>query len=283
MEHTFASQVARCLSHMHDHGYVHGDVKPLNIMRMGHGFKLIDLDASVSFAAGDFACAKFSSGFVPPECVFVDGDSGAACVRSPLCRVMVAADGALHYMEDAGRGDAGSDDGDGRDGEDEEDVKVTTLDFALVPSHPAQDMWAYGVVLYHMAAKCALFNCDFAGMPTPPFLTRAAPPAFVSPCSGAHHVFLSPRHAGNLVSDTDIRALAAWTDAYKAERLSHIADKYARNLVSQLLSKDPAKRPTVQQVLYHPFLSGKAASRLTGESAQYDVFISYRFNRCALT
>jgi len=96
-------------------------------------------------------------------------------------------------------------------------------------------------------------------------------------------VFLSPRHAGNLVSDTDIRALAAWTDAYKAERLSHIADKYARNLVSQLLSKDPAKRPTVQQVLHHPFLSGKTASRLSGESAQYDVFISYRFNRCALT
>jgi serine/threonine protein kinase len=187
MEHTFALQVARCLSHMHARGYVHGDVKPLNIMRMGHGFKLIDLDASVSFAAGDFACAKFSSGFVPPECIFVDGDSdsGAACVRSPLCRVMVAADGALHYMEDAGRGDAGSDDGNGHEGE-EEDVKVTTLDFALVPSHPAQDMWAYGVVLYHMAAKCALFNCDFAGTPhcnPPPPAARPRTSAATCPTS----------------------------------------------------------------------------------------------------
>jgi serine/threonine protein kinase len=31
---------------MHQKGLLHGDIKPLNIMRMGNQMKLIDLDAS---------------------------------------------------------------------------------------------------------------------------------------------------------------------------------------------------------------------------------------------
>jgi hypothetical protein len=40
--------------------------------------------------------------------------------------------------------------------------------------------------------------------------------------------------------------------------------------------KDPSKRPDMAHVLAHPFLTGAKAVRLTGQPAQYDVFLSYR-------
>eukprot|EP01037_Dinobryon_pediforme_P034773 gene34773-40845_t len=43
-----------------------------------------------------------------------------------------------------------------------------------------------------------------------------------------------------------------------------------------MLMKNPLKRPHMSQVLDHPFLSGKKATRMLGESAQFDVFLSYR-------
>ena len=60
-------------------------------------------------------------------------------------------------------------------------------------------------------------------------------------------------------------------------------DQYARNLISQLLTKQPAKRPTIQQVLSHPFMTGAQATRMQGDSAEYDVFLSYRVNSDAST
>ena len=40
--------------------------------------------------------------------------------------------------------------------------------------------------------------------------------------------------------------------------------------------KDPKKRPNFDQILAHPFLSGQKVSRMVGESAEFDVFLSYR-------
>ena len=49
-----------------------------------------------------------------------------------------------------------------------------------------------------------------------------------------------------------------------------------RNLLSQMLHKDPLQRPTLARVLAHPFLSGKKVARLVGDKPIYDVFLSYR-------
>ena len=54
-----------------------------------------------------------------------------------------------------------------------------------------------------------------------------------------------------------------------------ISNLEARNLVSQMLTKDPMKRPRMSQVLAHPFLTGRKAPRMLGESTEFDVFISY--------
>ena len=55
-----------------------------------------------------------------------------------------------------------------------------------------------------------------------------------------------------------------------------VPNKHARNLISLLLCKDPAARLTPKYVLSHPFLTGRNPSRLQGEQAKYDVFLSYR-------
>jgi hypothetical protein len=46
--------------------------------------------------------------------------------------------------------------------------------------------------------------------------------------------------------------------------------------VSLLLNKDAKKRPDAVHVLLHPFITGKRVSRLQGEDAKWDVFLSYR-------
>ncbi len=38
-------QLIRAVGHLHSEGLVHGDIKPLNIVREGERMKLIDLDA----------------------------------------------------------------------------------------------------------------------------------------------------------------------------------------------------------------------------------------------
>ena len=43
-----------------------------------------------------------------------------------------------------------------------------------------------------------------------------------------------------------------------------------------MLMRNPSKRPHMEQILAHPFLSGKKATRMLGERAQFDVFLSYR-------
>jgi hypothetical protein len=43
-----------------------------------------------------------------------------------------------------------------------------------------------------------------------------------------------------------------------------------------MLTKDADKRPTLQQVLAHPFLSKKSVVRMVGDNPEFDVFISYR-------
>jgi serine/threonine protein kinase len=59
------SQLCKSLEHMHDCGVVHGDMKPLNVVRVNGRMLVIDLDASTpcSHALG----YKSSSAYVPPE------------------------------------------------------------------------------------------------------------------------------------------------------------------------------------------------------------------------
>ncbi|RLO12439.1 hypothetical protein DYB28_009408, partial [Aphanomyces astaci] len=75
-------QVAAALDHLHSHRIVHGDLKKLNVLRMGVHLKLIDLDASTRI--GDVLGAKFSSGILPPGCMLFQLLSGEELVPTDV-------------------------------------------------------------------------------------------------------------------------------------------------------------------------------------------------------
>ena len=80
-------------------------------------------------------------------------------------------------------------------------------------------------------------------------------------------------------SESELRQLFDWSDKIKKEKLAILTNnKHARNLISLLLCKNPAKRLSSKYVLSHPFLTGKNPSRMQGDKAKFDVFLSYRVN-----
>ena len=123
-----------------------------------------------------------------------------------------------------------------------------SLEFDLVPACPAHDLWSLGVVFYQIACNVPLFLCDGDGN----------------------------------IGESDLRILANWSDTVKAEKLSRIKNSLARNLLSIMLNKNPQRRPAIEVVLRHPFLSFHRTTRpeiiVMGEAMnqEFDVFISYR-------
>ena len=67
-----------------------------------------------------------------------------------------------------------------------------------------------------------------------------------------------------------------WDDDYKNKKLAAVKDPLARNLLHQMLTKPTVKRPSISRVLAHPFLSSAKVARMVGETASFDVFLSYR-------
>jgi serine/threonine protein kinase len=114
--------------------------------------------------------------------------------------------------------------------------------YALERASPAQDMWALGAILYLLCTGVTLFQASVE----------------------------------DNIPQSELAEVYNWTEATKEEHLSSIKDKYARNLLSLLLSPEPSKRISPERVLAHPFISGKSPERLIGEEAKYDVFLSYR-------
>eukprot|EP01034_Spumella_vulgaris_P019694 gene19694-25200_t len=79
VKHIF-TQLLKCADHMHSKGMLHGDLKTLNIVRIGGDWKLIDLDASCRL--GKDCIDKYSSAYIPPEAVHVNKSKKVAFVRS---------------------------------------------------------------------------------------------------------------------------------------------------------------------------------------------------------
>ena len=84
----------------------------------------------------------------------------------------------------------------------------------------------------------------------------------------------------NAASAEQLRVIAEWRDADKAARLEIVHDLNARHLLSLLLYRDPALRPSAARLLEHPFLTGRDAVRLSGTPPEFDVFLSYRVKWC---
>ncbi len=69
---SMSHRIMRCAKYMHDRGFIHGDLKPRNIMRILHRLMLIDFDASARIGQ-QYSWSKHSSAYMPPEaiCLFM--------------------------------------------------------------------------------------------------------------------------------------------------------------------------------------------------------------------
>ena len=180
-------------------------------MRRNGNLQLIDLDSAMQIGT-EFSCGKYSSMFLPPECIYYNEETDEAMPKT------------FSVDEDSG------------------EPITKDLPYELVPAAATYDSWALGVTLYHL-------------------------------CSG--QPFLLADVEDNVDAD-QLKLIYEFTDEFKKQKVSKISDKHARNLVSQLLNKDPKLRPTMDRAIVHPFITGKSVMRMPGEFAHFDIFLSYR-------
>jgi serine/threonine protein kinase len=235
-------QLGEAMAHLHSKGLIHEDCKPFNIVRCRGGYRLIDLDACVE--VGQPAGVKYSSGFVPPEMVELLPITGGeqAITNCPpaagLGSPMRTGSGRVRSPAVPTGADAGAASG----------VAATpAFSDGNVAASPSVDMWGLGVTLYALCADQPLWLMSSDGsVDTETLATTAS------------------WEAGDVGAELKRRKLAA------------IVDPQARNLVSQLLSRNPQHRPSIARILAHPFVSGRPAARLPGQDPAFDIFLSYR-------
>ena len=125
-------------------------------------------------------------------------------------------------------------------------ASLSPCSYPLLEARVAYDIWALGCVMYYMSTGETLWQVT---------------------------------NDDNLVDEDllHLYLLGKWDMDLKLQKLSKIQDPVARNLVSQMLSKNPSLRPDCAHILRHGFITGHVAlGRMPGEVAEYDVFISYR-------
>lgn len=124
----FANQITCAVKHLHDKGWVHGDLKPLNIVRSEGRLRLIDLDGSCRVADKTFLACNCSSAYAPPEIVVLTADSDDDDVWDrPVLRGLVAGPEPLHAAF-------------------------------------SYDMWALGAILYNLFTDETLFHTTSFGL-----------------------------------------------------------------------------------------------------------------------
>eukprot|EP01030_Chromulinospumella_sphaerica_P034420 gene34420-biopygen14413 len=128
----------------------------------------------------------------------------------------------------------------------EENRRESGMGYDLLLADPSFDVWSLGCIFYQMCTDCRM-------------------------------LFQGGQDDNLRADDADsLFELAQWSDALKSHKLSLVQDDLARNLLSQMLMKDPAQRPSIARVLEHPFFTGRKVARLVGQEAEFDVFLSYR-------
>lgn len=171
-------------------GFVHGDLKPLNVMNTaagggtdtessqeeGGGWVLIDLDAAAEVGK-EAVGLKLSTAYIPPELLHL-GPDGAWRVRAPGGAPVgeSAEDGGCPPQADTSTG-----------GNDR---------WGPLLAHPSFDMWSFGCVLFELLLRGPLWHADVDG---------------------------NLLHTG-----ADLARLGGWCTAYAKEAVGRVPDRWAQ-------------------------------------------------------
>lgn len=233
-----ARDLAQALAHLHSQKVMHGDVKPLNALRMQDKIYLIDLDAAApfDFAGSGFAGAKFTSPFLPPEMFYKLTPAeekkyywaAEKSANSTLWKKIApnrVANGKTRSsyvvrtfdMEVVCDSEGGVSSVQVRD--------PSALPYTLLPTSSSIDVWAFGVTLFFMCVNHDLFLLD---------------------------------EEGDVKNPEDVALIHSWAaDTSSLESMiAEVADAGAASLLRLiLLQPDPAARPSMATVLKHAFFS----------------------------
>ncbi|ETV96424.1 serine/threonine protein kinase [Aphanomyces invadans] len=223
--------VAKSVAHLHEHGMVHGDLKPRNVLRVRDELKLIDFNAA-TWNGELFSGTTFSSGTLAPE-MLVKLNTIELMRRHEAycCHGKSRAsddsyrdvDAAWHKLKPrrgyvvrtalAGEDVVG-------------ETSPVAAPYSLRAVAPAMDVWAFGCMMYQVVTGAELVPTDLH----------------------------------DDVIDDYIHIAATWTDVSLRAKLSAALgpnDALAMDLLTQLLRVDPAHRVTMEAALQHPYFTGK--------------------------
>eukprot|EP00873_Tetraselmis_striata_P027970 jgi/Tetstr1/448234/TSEL_035522.t1 len=206
-----ATNLANALDHLHKSDIVHGDIKPLNVMRSGDTYKLIDLDVAAEIGK-PLGNKRPSSAHCAPE----------------VAKLLIECDKAA--------------------AEERRSEHVVGPIMEQLTADEAQDLWGFGVTLFHLGSGSSLWHMD--------------------------------DHTDDIADPEDLQRLADWDEGTARHYLRRLRatkgqpDKMALyDLVEKLLVKDPGQRRAnfpygMASVLEHPFLDSKTLDDATLKQIQ---------------
>eukprot|EP00873_Tetraselmis_striata_P038635 jgi/Tetstr1/458899/TSEL_000366.t1 len=209
-----ATNLANALDHLHKRDIVHGDIKPLNVMRSGDTYKLIDLDVAAVIGK-PLGNKRPSSAHCAPE----------------VAKLLIQCDKAA--------------------AEERRSEHVVGPIMEQLTADEAQDLWGFGVTLFHLGSGSSLWHRD--------------------------------DHTDDIADPEDLQRLADWDEGTARQYLRRLRatkgqpDKMALfDLVEKLLVKDPGQRRAnfpngMASVLEHPFLGSRTLDDATLEALNVKV------------